>query len=102
MRVAVLGAGAWGTALGMILTRNAHEVVLWAHRPGYLREIKEKKANEQYLPGIPLPEEWAFEEKIQNAVARADAVIVAVPSKAFRAIAQNLAEYAGTIVSGTN
>jgi glycerol-3-phosphate dehydrogenase (NAD(P)+) len=99
--VAVLGAGAWGTALGVILSRNGSQVVLWAHRPEYLHEIRQKHANEQYLPGIALPAEWQFEEKIENAIAKADAVIVAIPSKAFRKIAEHLSAFTGTVVSVT-
>jgi glycerol-3-phosphate dehydrogenase (NAD(P)+) len=101
MRVAIVGAGAWGTALGLILTRNAHEVLLWGHHPEYLRQIEMTRTNEQYLPGVPLPSEWQFLEKIEGAIAQTDVVVIAVPSKAFREIVQRLAAYRGIIVSVT-
>ena len=85
----------------MILSRNGSQVVLWAHRPEYLHEIRQKHANEQYLPGIALPAEWQFEEKIENAIAKADAVIVAIPSKAFRKIAEHLSWQAGAVALDT-
>ncbi len=101
MKVAVLGAGAWGTALGIILTRNGHQIILWGHRPDYLREIEKAHENKHYLPGIQLPPDWLFAENIKGAVSQADVVVVAVPSKAFREIVQHLAEFRGTIVSVT-
>jgi glycerol-3-phosphate dehydrogenase (NAD(P)+) len=101
MRTAILGAGAWGTALGLVLSQNGHEVILWGHRPDYLMEIQQTRRNEQYLPGIELPADWRFESEIAAAVTQAEVVVLAVPSKSFREIAQNLRSYRGTVVSVT-
>jgi glycerol-3-phosphate dehydrogenase (NAD(P)+) len=68
MRVTILGAGAWGTALGVVLSQNAHDVVLWGHRPEQLREIERARRNEQYLPGVDLKGSWAFIPEIQAAL----------------------------------
>src|SRR6185437_10965941 len=54
-RVAVLGAGSWGTTFAKILADGGSEVVLWARRPEVAREINEVKRNSDYLEGINLP-----------------------------------------------
>ena len=101
MRIAVLGAGAWGTALGLVLHHNGHKVVLWGHNPDHLLEIGRERTNDRYLPSVVLPPDWIFETDLARAVAGADAVVMAVPSKAVRTTAAALAEYRGIVVSVT-
>jgi glycerol-3-phosphate dehydrogenase (NAD(P)+) len=100
MKVAVLGAGAWGTALGLILSKNGHEVTLWGHRPENLRAMEERRMNDRYLPGIPLPE-WRYSTDLLAAVAEVSVGVVAIPSAAFRGITQQLSGYSGLLVSVT-
>ncbi len=101
MRVAILGAGAWGTALGTILSQNSHHVVLWSHRPEHLREIELSRRNRRFLPDIQLKGSWSFVPEIFGALEKAEAVIVAIPSKAFREVANNLAKIQCPILSVT-
>jgi glycerol-3-phosphate dehydrogenase (NAD(P)+) len=101
MKVTVLGAGAWGTALARLLQFGKHSVTLWGHNPAGLDEISRTGRNERYLPGIDLPRQMTLEKDLVRAVADAEFVIIAVPSKAFREIARQLATYAGAIVSVT-
>ena len=54
-RVAVIGAGSWGTTFAKILADGGADVMLWARRPELAREIQEGKRNSDYLPGINLP-----------------------------------------------
>src|SRR5690606_10749262 len=54
-RVAVIGAGSWGTTFGKILADGGAHVVMWARRPELAHEISEAKRNSQYLPSINLP-----------------------------------------------
>ena len=56
MKIAVLGAGAWGTALARILARQKHRVTLWDFFPETVETINRAHCNERYLPGIALPE----------------------------------------------
>ncbi len=49
-RVAVLGAGSWGTALAQVLAENGHDVRLWGHRASQVNEINQQHTNERYLP----------------------------------------------------
>ena len=101
MRITVLGAGGWGTALARILHENRHEVVLWGHDAGHLDEMRAKGVNERYLPGIKLPRGLSFEPDFKRAIRDAECVVVAVPSKAFREVTSGLSAFKGIIVSVT-
>ncbi len=101
MKVTVLGAGAWGTALAKMLGEGGHTVTLWGHNPTGLEEIKKTGRNERYLPGVDLPRNWTFEPNVRQAAAGSEFVIAAIPSKAFREVTGELSDFAGTIVSVT-
>ena len=101
MKVAVLGAGAWGTALALILHRRLHDVLLWGHDAKHLAEMQSAGRNDRYLPGIDLPRNWGFEPDLSRAVAGAECVVIAVPSKAIRMATAALAGYRGILVSVT-
>ena len=55
MKIAVLGSGSWGTALGQVLAENGHEVVLWGREDYIADEINQAHTNSHFLPGINLP-----------------------------------------------
>ena len=100
MKVTVLGAGAWGTALARLLQQSGAETALWGHHPAHLEEIRRTGSNERYLPGIKVPREIKLESNLAN-VPNGDCIVVAVPSKAFREVTKSLKEFSGTIVSVT-
>ena len=100
MKVAVLGAGAWGTALGLVLQRNGHEVRLWTHRPEQARELKSAREN-PHLPGVRIPGSWIITSDLPAALAGAEMIVLAVPSKAFRSVASQLTDARCPIVSVT-
>jgi glycerol-3-phosphate dehydrogenase (NAD(P)+) len=83
--IAVIGDGGWGTALALVLAQNGHRVRLWGPFPDYLDEIRRTGENKKFLPGVQLPTalEWVADRAA--AVAGADVVVLAVPSKFFRA-----------------
>ena len=101
MTVTIVGAGAWGTALGLILQRGGHSVTFWGHDAAHLDEMKRSRRNERYLPGIELPGTWAYESDIRHAVLGSECLVVAVPSKAIRVVAGELGDYSGIVVSVT-
>lgn len=101
MKITVLGAGAWGTALARLLQRSAHKVTLWGYDRQALEDIRHTSRNDRYLPGIELPREIVLESEISRAIAGPECVVIAVPSKGFREIARELARYEGFIVSVT-
>jgi glycerol-3-phosphate dehydrogenase (NAD(P)+) len=90
-RVAVLGAGSWGTAFAAVLGastapegRRAEEIVLWSRRPEIAEAITEGHRNPEYLPEIDLPENvWAVTD-IREAVADAAVVVLAIPAQHVR------------------
>jgi glycerol-3-phosphate dehydrogenase (NAD(P)+) len=101
VNVTILGAGAWGTALGLVLHRGGHRLTFWGNDPAHLEELQRSGRNERYLPGVELPRDWRWEPVLARAVASAETVIVAVPSKAFRTVAAQLAGHPGLVVSVT-
>ena len=101
MKVTVLGAGAWGTVLAKLLVESGQTVALWGHNPDHLEELQRTRRNERYLPGARLPASWKLETNIQAAVAGAECIVVAVPSKAFREVTSHLGRFAGIMVSVT-
>jgi glycerol-3-phosphate dehydrogenase (NAD(P)+) len=101
MKVAVLGAGAWGTALARLLCDGKNSVTLWGHDASRLGELQRVKTNEYYLPGVNLPDSLRYESNLAPAVRDVECVVVAVPSKAFREVTQGLKEFPGVVVSVT-
>jgi glycerol-3-phosphate dehydrogenase (NAD(P)+) len=99
MKVAVLGAGAWGTALARLLQEGKNNVTLWAHDADVLQGISRTKRNEHFLPGIELPHDLSFDSNLSSAVGEAECVVVAVPSKAFRQVTVQLQNCLAPIVS---
>jgi glycerol-3-phosphate dehydrogenase (NAD(P)+) len=87
-RVAVLGAGSWGTTFAKILADGGAAVTLWARRPELAREIRESKRNSDYLPGINLPRSLQASSKLAVALEGAQQVYISVPSQSLR---ENLA-----------
>ena len=101
MKITVLGAGAWGTALARLLALRNQEVTLWDFFPETVAGIRRTGCNERYLPGIPLPPGLQVEADAGRAVAGAELVVVASVSKGFRAVTKMLAGYDGIVVSVT-
>jgi glycerol-3-phosphate dehydrogenase (NAD(P)+) len=101
MKVTVLGAGAWGTALARLLHSSGHSVTLWGHNPEHLEEIRRSGRNTACLPDVALPSDWNLQADLAGAVAGAECVVVAVPSKAFREVSASLSPFDGVIVSVT-
>jgi len=83
LKIAVLGAGSWGTALAAQMARNGHAVTLWGRDPRQVAELRESRINQRYLPGIELPEALQYSDRLAECVERAELVLVVVPSHAF-------------------
>ena len=83
--VAVLGLGSWGTALGLLLARNGHNVRLWGHDPDEVAPLRRYRETRRYLPGIPFPSALTAEADLAQALAGAQLALVAVPSHAYGA-----------------
>lgn len=85
-RVAVIGAGSWGTALGIIAAWRGHEVRLWSRNAEVIESINKQHLNKVYLPDSQIPERVRATGKIDEALERAEFVILAAPSHATRAV----------------
>ena len=84
--IAVLGAGAWGTALALLLARNGRPVRLWTRDAAAAARLAEERENRRYLPGHSFPPCLSIEPELEAGAASADEVLVAVPSHAFREV----------------
>ena len=91
MKIIVIGAGAWGTALAVSAVRNpaGHQVALWARDAAQVQAMRDTRENARYLPGIPLPRELALcggdPAVLPELAAPADVLIVATPVAGLRA-----------------
>jgi len=90
MKSVVLGGGSWGTALALLLHRKGVPVTLWTRREERVREIRERRENTPYLPGVPIPEDLPITSDWDESLSGAEAVVIAVPSRAVGGIAERL------------
>ncbi|NJE63483.1 NAD(P)H-dependent glycerol-3-phosphate dehydrogenase [Enterococcus durans] len=89
-KIAVLGPGSWGTALAQTLAENGHDVRIWGNVPEQIDEINTYHTNQHFLPDLKIPETIIGYHELAEAVDGADAVLFVVPTKAIRAVAQEL------------
>lgn len=89
-RLAVIGAGAWGTVLAWLLANNGHRVSLWTRRKALARDISEQGTNSAYAPGLCLPETLRASSDLCAVVEDAEAAVIAVPSQALREVLTKL------------
>lgn len=101
MKVTIVGAGAWGTALGVLAHQNGHAITFWGHNAEHLRDMAASKENRRHLAGIPLPSEFHYESDLARAATAADYLVLAIPSRVFRAVIQCLKGFDRTVVSVT-
>jgi len=90
MRIAVLGAGSWGTTLSILLSENGHTVTLWSFLEKDTLHIREKRENPSYLPGVFIPPAVTVTGDVMEAVSGARMIVAAVPSQYLRSVMANL------------
>ena len=93
MKIAVLGSGSWGTALGQVLAENGHEVVLWGREDHIADEINQAHTNSHFLPGINLPTDIVATTDLKAALDQATVLLFVLPTKAIRSVARQVASY---------
>ncbi len=89
--IAVLGAGSWGTALAIALTRNHFDINLWDRNAQLIDQISATGTNQRYIPGIQLPASIHATANLEAAVKDALYILLAVPSRGFRTVLRNIA-----------
>ncbi len=92
-RVAVVGAGSWGTALSAVLAKKLHDVCLWAFEPEVAEQINEGRENTSYLPGIDLPENLRSTADLTTALHGAEIVVSVSPAQVVRSVMVEAAEH---------
>ena len=88
--IAILGAGSWGTALAVHLSRNEQIVHLWGHDPDKIAAMRLTKTNERYLPDISFPDSLHLFDDLTKAIENVSDILLVVPSFAFRSTLQLL------------
>jgi glycerol-3-phosphate dehydrogenase (NAD(P)+) len=90
-RIAVIGAGAWGTGLAIVLgRRGTHEIRLWAHEPEVCESIARSRINEHFLPGFILPESIEATSDLNAALDSAEIVVSVMPSQHCRVLFERM------------
>lgn len=90
-RIAIIGAGSWGTALAIILAGRGNKVCLWARDSALVSEMRSTRRNPRYISDMVAPDELDITDDLELAVAGAGIVVMAVPSHVMRAAAVDLA-----------
>ena len=90
--IGIMGAGTWGTALGILLTNNGHNVTVWSHNPQEVSRLKETHIN-KHLPDVIIPDAIEFTDDIEEAIVDKDFVITAVPSIHTRNVAKQMSQF---------
>ena len=92
-RLAVLGAGSWGTALAIALVSRFEEVSLWARDAAQAATIAAQRENTRYLPGFRLPDHVEISHDLQHTLSGADIVLTVVPSRYLQEVMDRAAEF---------
>jgi glycerol-3-phosphate dehydrogenase (NAD(P)+) len=89
--IAVIGAGAWGTSLAIVLGRKGtHRVRLWAHEAEVVESISRRRTNEKFLPGHLIPEAVAVSSELERVVEGAEILVSVMPSQHCRALFERM------------
>jgi len=93
MRIAVIGGGSWGTTLANLLATNGHPTSLWLREQKLMAEMRSRRENSWYLPGIQLHESLQVHSEMERATRDATAFLFAVPTQFFRSVLGQVREF---------
>lgn len=93
MKIAVLGAGGWGTTLAILLNRNGHNVTLWEFNPEYAATLEEYRENFYYLPKIIIPKDIKISNDLEAAVHDKNIILITTPTQFIRNNLKSLKNY---------
>lgn len=89
-KVVVIGAGSWGTALGLVLARKGHDVTLWERDEKIAKTLQEERENKRLLPGIIFPENLNVTNELNGLLKGVKYVVLSVPSQALRSVIEKI------------
>lgn len=95
MKISVIGAGSWGTALANLLAKNGYGVTLWAYEPELVERMRTSRVNDLYLPGFTLAENLAYTADLGVAVRGCEVVVLVPPSQVMRQVSTQAAPFLG-------
>ena len=93
MKIGIVGAGGWGTALANLLAEKGYQPQLWCYEPELVEKIKSERENSYYLPGIKLSEKIFPSSDLEEVVSGKELVILVVPSQYFRSVFEKAVPY---------
>ncbi len=93
VKIAVIGAGSWGTALAVLLSKKWCSVCLWGHNPEHVAEISKQRENHKYLPSVQLPDNIEISSDIETCVKQSKVIVMVVPSHGLRSVFSSLVPY---------
>ncbi|NLT20494.1 MAG: NAD(P)H-dependent glycerol-3-phosphate dehydrogenase [Syntrophomonadaceae bacterium] len=92
-KIAVLGAGSWGTAQSILLSQNSAQVYLWGRPEDGLEKIKKTRENHRYMSGVLLPDNVIVSDNMEESLQETDMVVLAVPAQTIRLVAEFMQPY---------
>lgn len=92
-KISVIGAGSWGTALALLLSKNGHEVNVWSIMEEEVNMLSEKREHTEKLPGVKLPESMTFTTDLEQSVKGKDLLVLAVPSPFTRSTSNSMCPF---------
>jgi glycerol-3-phosphate dehydrogenase (NAD(P)+) len=90
MNIAVLGDGAWGSAIAHLLSTNKHSVTLWGPFPDYISEMRKCHSNPHFLPKIRFSDNMIFSADLKETVTKSEILVLALPSQYIRKLLENI------------
>jgi glycerol-3-phosphate dehydrogenase (NAD(P)+) len=88
--ITLLGGGSWGTALSKLLSENGHNVTVWLRNEAQVRELTVNRVNERYLPKVRIPENIVFTSDINEAVKKAEILLLVIPTQMVRGVLRQI------------
>ncbi|WP_394923950.1 NAD(P)H-dependent glycerol-3-phosphate dehydrogenase [uncultured Robinsoniella sp.] len=93
VKIGVIGAGSWGTALAVLLHKNGHEVTIWSIIKEEVEMLREKRQHESKLPGVVIPNDITITNDLKESMSEKDILVLAVPSPFTRSTCKMMKEY---------
>jgi len=91
-KIAVLGAGSWGTTLAILLAKNGHEISLWEYLKEQAERLDRERENRQFLPGVPIPREIFISPNLEETAKEKEFILIVVPSQVLREAMEKLSK----------
>ena len=92
-KISVIGAGSWGIALALLLSKNGHQVNVWSIMEDEIKMLNEKREHVDKLPGIKLPDSMTFTTDLEQSVKGKDLLVLAVPSPFTRSTSKSMSTF---------